>query len=530
MSTVQQIIEKYLDDPDQISDWEMATMVVALRKSPEMAVDLKDQLLLHELLGQRYAVDRQNFVAQVDQRIRDFSTGEQELADQVVELRSIAENELGAWDQRNRRARRRNFWMGTAVVLLLSLGIGGWFAVSPQLFYIAVIESPEGDFEILRNGRPVNFVPGQSIRIMRGDRIDTHSGRSVLFSYNDGTQVQVGSNSKIQFDVSPTTGGKQVVVLSGDVSAKVAPQKLSSHMVFQTPVAEAEVLGTELFLSASDRSTRLDVTKGSVKLNQSSVDRSVIVNAGNYGIATTSSLHVEPLTWPGNRDRLVFMFQTADQPNFVYDPRTELMRRCQVQAKNLADFNNFGAMTVVNGSFVAAGMEDEIIGAIRDANEITFEAFITPGDSEQAADARIVTICSQDSSNLSLIQKKNRLIVRLRTSTATEDNSQPPITLCELPDSKSHHIALAYKTGYLTFYLDGEEKYASGIQEGDLSTWSQRRIVFGNKLNGGSDWAGTIEGIAIYSRFVDAKEIKANADAYRKLVDARRAIGRDFAE
>jgi hypothetical protein len=85
-----------------------------------------------------------------------------------------------------------------------------------------------------------------------------------------------------------------------------------------------------------------------------------------------------------------------------------------------------GRMTVHAPVAIASdGPATKIATAIKQSNEITIEAWITPRDAEQKGPARIVTFSANPSlRNFTLGQDTNRYDVRLRT-TSTDENGTP---------------------------------------------------------------------------------------------------------
>ena len=102
-----QLVARFLDDRESLADGELDTLLTALKEEPELAVALKEQLLLDELLCQRLGVDRQNFLAKVRQRVHDAERGEDELVKEVAELRALAAKEFGMIGAQRRAARHR---------------------------------------------------------------------------------------------------------------------------------------------------------------------------------------------------------------------------------------------------------------------------------------------------------------------------------------------------------------------------------------------------------------------------------------
>src|SRR4029079_12976930 len=96
MYDIDLLVPRYLEARDSLTTREFDALIAALRADPQLAARLRDQLLLDDLLAQKLALDRRNFVAQVEQRIADLNRGQTELSRQTADLRSIATAERTA--------------------------------------------------------------------------------------------------------------------------------------------------------------------------------------------------------------------------------------------------------------------------------------------------------------------------------------------------------------------------------------------------------------------------------------------------
>src|SRR3954463_10606878 len=122
MSDIDSLIHRYLEDRDSLSPRELDALVAELRGDRELTARLRHQLLMDDLLAQKLALDRRNFVAQVEQRIADLKRGQSEIGRQTADRRSMAAAE-------NPGARRALFqWRAARWLLALSaavaLGVG----------------------------------------------------------------------------------------------------------------------------------------------------------------------------------------------------------------------------------------------------------------------------------------------------------------------------------------------------------------------------------------------------------------------
>src|SRR5262245_32459915 len=114
MADMDWLVQRYLEDRCSLSPRELDELIAGLRADSELAASLRDQLLLDDLLAQKFALDRRNFVAQVEQRIADFQRGHEELSQQVADLRSMAAAE------RNSMATSARAWRWVRYALALS--------------------------------------------------------------------------------------------------------------------------------------------------------------------------------------------------------------------------------------------------------------------------------------------------------------------------------------------------------------------------------------------------------------------------
>src|SRR5689334_20257228 len=69
MSDIDQLFQRYVEDRSSLSVRELDELIAALRADPDFAVAVREQLLVDDLLAQKFTIDRRNFVAQVEQRI-----------------------------------------------------------------------------------------------------------------------------------------------------------------------------------------------------------------------------------------------------------------------------------------------------------------------------------------------------------------------------------------------------------------------------------------------------------------------------
>ncbi len=182
-------------------------------------------------------------------------------------------------------------------------------------------------------------------------------------------------------------------------------------------------------------------------------------------------------------------------------------------------------MVLSGGAFLADEASGDLLAACRKSQELTIEAVIRPDRLDQTGPARIVTFSSNSGSrNFTLGQEQDKLILRLRTPRTGENGVNPEVVLCPIPSGRLVHLAVTYRPGLLTGYVDGQEVYREESVQGDFSNWGPQHLLFGDEFDGGRDWAGTLEGVAIYNRALEAGEVEQNAAVYRERLRSSKPV------
>lgn len=149
----------------------------------------------------------------------------------------------------------------------------------PTKAAIASLERLEGEVFILEESLERPAREGQPILAGQGVRA---GGRATLV-LRDGTRIELDPGTAVR-EIG-IAQGTRFRLDRGLLSAEVMKQPRGMPLVFTTAHAEATVLGTTLRLAVSETSTRLDVSKGRVRLKRLKDGRSVIVQSGHYAVA-----------------------------------------------------------------------------------------------------------------------------------------------------------------------------------------------------------------------------------------------------
>lgn len=523
---IEKLLEQFVDDRDALDEHELEALVDAVGADPLLAARLKDQLVMDELLAQRLAIDRRDFFAQVQQRIRDDEAPPQagspiqSEAEMLREMRELADEEFAARRQGDRIRRSRRTYLLIACTLLLA-GAGAWWWWMTTQQTLGVVRRVSGSPTLVRRGQPQAAVRGSEVRA--GDQLVTLPQESLAIRYTDGTTLELSGDTSVELN-SGAAHAKRVRVQWGSLSAEVVPQPAGAPMVLRTPSAIATVRGTRLWLAADTTRTRLDVAEGVVELARVSDGKGVRVNAQEYAVASEAELFVKPLSWPVDRRDAVVLLDTGETPALVRDRLPGEFEKVELRLQGTARLDRHFAWMLDGGSITVPAAGDALRDACRDSGELTIEATVTPRDNKQSGPARIVTLSNNSRQyNFMLGQQDNRLFLRLRTTDEVKP-AQQDIELCRLSAGQPQHVAVAYRPGELVCYLNGRRVYHDGQTTGDFANWRRYPLLLGDELRDDRDWRGTIEGFALYDRFLPESEVRRNLEQYRSAIGHRKEV------
>ncbi len=147
---------------------------------------------------------------------------------------------------------------------------------------LAEITQASGGVLLLRNDRAIVATAGVELRA--GDVVRTGvRGSAILQLTNERTSIDLQQG--VDLALSP----KAFTLNVGRIEADVAPREPWRRLLFRTPHAQAEVIGTRLVLAVSKVVTRLEVSRGKVRLSHATRDQSVLVDAGYFAEACRGS-------------------------------------------------------------------------------------------------------------------------------------------------------------------------------------------------------------------------------------------------
>lgn len=164
----------------------------------------------------------------------------------------------------------------------------------------------------------------------------------------------------------------------------------------------------------------------------------------------------------------------------------------------------------------SAGPATSIVEAVRRADQVTLEAWLTPARADLEGPARIVTISRDSASrNITLGQSNDHYILRLRTS-ATNEQGTPELVAPEgsLTPGELQHVVVTFDGQTAVMYIDGEALCQTNHFAGTLDTWDESiSLVLGNEFDDNRRWMGAIHLVAIYSYALSPDQVRTNFEA-----------------
>ncbi len=520
-SSTDQLIKRYVEDRTSLSPEELDQLIDVLRSQPALAIEVRNQLLLDDLLAQKLALDRRNFLAQVGQRIGDFEQGEEEIFSQVSELRALAEAELV---EKPTYLRGGRWTMAIVGVLTVSLAVFAFLA--PQYWPI----SPRAMAEVREvSGAVVTIKGEQRLPVRVGDTISTGmplevaAGALLRLEYRDKTTVQFGSGTKFELLADRKSQAKQVQVEQGEVLARVTPQRNLGPMIFHTPQARAIVIGTEFRLIVLPRSTRLDVTEGKVDFVRRQGGAPLLVAANQSGVADEKGIVLRDLRWPDSPSELLYTLHSKQKVPLARNPETQNPRETPLEVREPARFiEGVNVYSLTGGSFFSTEAGEDLVATIREKGAFTIEMIVMPDTVFRVNDGRVLSLGDNgEQANFQLLQRGSELVFRLWTQGTSTPHE---LKLGQVKADRAVQVTVTYDGATLSGYLNGVAAAKLTDIRGGLNSWNTGALSLGADAAGHNVWRGTICDLAITDHALADFEVVRSAGQYQTLF-ARRDAG-----
>ena len=247
--------------------------------------------------------------------------------------------------------------------------------------------------------------------------------------------------------------------------------------------------------------------------------------------------------WPADRSGLVFLWETQEKSNFQRDAGRDAFSATRVTTWRRGTYSRTGAMSLQGGVLFALDAGMGVYSGCTKAQQLTVEAVVTPANLYQGwkEHPHWIMACASGRSmsdvNFLLGQEGRKLVFCLKQNPAPDDDEAEPsvkrVELCELPEGRPTHVVISYEPGRFACYVNGKQVVQTDEVTGSLE-WRPLPFDTGLSFGGGKNWGGIghppwrgeLEGIAIYSRAVDAEEAAKNFAAYDAMIKARPVVRR----
>jgi len=130
----------------------------------------------------------------------------------------------------------------------------------------------------------------------------------------------------------------------------------------------------------------------------------------------------------------------------------------------------------------------------------------TPTNVSQGGPARIVSYSGGSASrNFTVGQEGDTYLSRLRTDTTVSNGTPNIASAAVLQAGVQQHLIVSYDGQNVTIFRNGQPE-AIQARTGDLNWDSSFRFMFGDEIDGGKDWLGTLTRVAVYDRAFNANQ------------------------
>jgi serine/threonine protein kinase len=159
------------------------------------------------------------------------------------------------------------------------------------------------------------------------------------------------------------------------------------------------------------------------------------------------------------------------------------------------------------GRVVAPDVGPALTEACRASDEFSLVVKFRTGEEHQSGPARIVSLSSTGTSrNFTLGQERDDLVFRLRTS-ETDDNGMKSQVKLGPVFGDWMHVAVTYRSGSLSYYLNGKLVESWDKVQGSLDNWSDQMFILGNEYKDSRPWKGIVADVAVYDTVLDADTV-----------------------
>ena len=220
--------------------------------------------------------------------------------------------------------------------------------------------------------------------------------------------------------------------------------------------------------------------------------------------------------WPAEEDHLIFLFQDMNEEIYAFLPGDdEPLFDYGFKREGFATTSASGALQPAQGRFIAPNQGKTLKAAMTDAKGFALQVHVTT-PKDMAGKQVILTLGSQGGEpDFALYQEGSSLSFSLNADAGRLNATAP------LPSSDCR-LAVSADAGGLTLYVNGQQVTRVKGNGGSYTNWSGGELTIGAGEPGRAGWHGQLDGLALFTKSLDAETIAADSKAFSQMQSMRR--------
>lgn len=406
-----------------------------------------------------------------------------------------------------------------------------------QLSGTPKITYTDKSISLIRNNK---IIPAKlQMEILNLDSITIPYGQKITITYNDGSSLDLLSNSTTSFGLKIINENKNhlnqklIELKHGEIKVNVAKQQSAFPMLLRTDYASIKVVGTKFRLSNNKNKTVLQMKKGIVEFTNLTTNKSIEVKNSQTAFVFKNTISIETpaikpikkripritedclVSYNFNKENLID--NDTIKNNFPTDKSINLTASGISKPQMLKK----GGLNIISQTSLTNKKEAEIIlNKIKESNQFSLELWIKPTNNKSGNDHSTLIAASKDKALFGqplwlffLGQKEKDLVMLINTELGDDVDKQLEFKDIFSNTSTIHLVITKNENGIVTLFKNGIEQESMKIK-GNLTNWfsdddNVRLDLAGNNTRS-HFWSGIYYLAAIYNRALNKEEIQNN--------------------
>lgn len=240
-------------------------------------------------------------------------------------------------------------------------------------------------------------------------------------------------------------------------------------------------------------------------------------------VATENIADKQDISWPGEKDSLVFWWQNVMAENKLGDDSLLGFSQFRVTPEGRARFNRFLEMDL-QGSGLTASLPGKKIATILEQHDgIGLEILYTPAATTQSDTGKILTLSGDTAGGDQVLLRQDG--TSLRVQVLSEGKEIASLVLPDaLQDKRPEHIFVSISSTALQLSINGQERETVAIPGSLLQNAKDIQLQFGSLSGNGRGVNGALSHIALYTGSQSQSSISQRAQMVTGELEAREAV------